>query len=141
MPTSPGYCGLTVENMTIGCGQNCPATARVLRPRPHREVEDDDVDVFGGHAAAVADGDVVLPDHRVAGDDLEAVGLQALDQRIAELAVDGLQRGLQERPAVAKVEHADADGAMRKMREHENLRTTGARKRPPHTSTAPQPPQ
>ena len=54
----------------------------------------------------------------VAGDDLEAVGLQALDQRVAELAVDGLQRGLQERPAVAKVEHADADGAMREMREH-----------------------
>ena len=112
MPTSPGYCGLTVENMTIGCGQNCPATRAYLRPGPHREIEDHDVDVFGGHAAAVADGDVVLPDDRVARDDLEAVGLQALDQHIAELAVDGLQRSLQERPAVAEIEHADADGAM-----------------------------
>ena len=26
MPTSPGYCGLTFENIAIGCGQNCAAT-------------------------------------------------------------------------------------------------------------------
>ena len=26
IPTSPGYCGFTLENITIGCGQNCAAT-------------------------------------------------------------------------------------------------------------------
>ena len=26
MPTRPGYCGLTLENIAIGWGQNCAAT-------------------------------------------------------------------------------------------------------------------
>ena len=94
--------------------------ASVLRPRPHREVEDDRVDSLGGHAAAVSHGNVVLPDDLVAGDDVEPVGLETSDELLAELPIDRLERPLQEMPSVTEVEDTDADLARLKVSEHDS---------------------
>ena len=85
--------------------------ARVLRPRPHREVEDDRIDIGRGHRLAVAHGDVVAPDDLVAEHDLVAVGAQLAGQRVAELPLHRSERLAEEVAAVPEVEEADAERA------------------------------
>ena len=119
MPTSPGYCGLTFENITIGCGQNCAAT-RAYCGHAHTEK----LKTTASTAAAA-----IRRPFRTAMSfcqmtsspaiDLEAVRLEPADELLAELAVDRLERRLQEVPAVAEVEDADADFAGLKMLEHD----------------------
>ena len=93
--------------------------ARVLRPRPDGEVEDDGIDARGRHHPAVAHGDVVLPDHRVASDDVEPAGLEPLDQLLTKLPVYRLERLLQVTAAVTEIENADADPGGLKVIEHD----------------------
>src|SRR5690606_21686204 len=91
--------------------------ARVLRPRPHREVEQHDVHVGGGHRAAVAHGDVVAPDHVIAEHDVDAVGAQAVRELVAELALHRGERLAQEVAAVTEVEQAYAEGGGLQVRQ------------------------
>lgn len=56
-----GVFGVNVGEHEDGLGGELGGHAGVLGPGPHAEVEDDAVDVFGGHALAFAYGYRVLP--------------------------------------------------------------------------------
>ena len=117
MPTSPGYCGLTFENITIGCGQNCAAT-RAYCGHAHTEK----LKTTASTAAAA-----IRRPFRTAMSFCQMTSSPATtskpsasrraDELLAELPVDRLERRLQEVPAVTEVEDADADLARLKMLE------------------------
>ena len=102
----------------MGCGQNCAATRAYCGHAQTEKLKTTASTAGRGHAPAVPDRDVVLPDDLVAGDHLEAVRLQPADELLAEPPVDRLERTLKEMPAVAEVEDADAGFTGLEMLEH-----------------------
>jgi hypothetical protein len=124
-PHEPGKLRVHVGEHRDGLRAELPGHARVLRPRPHREIEDDGVDVGGGHGLAVAHRDVVAPDDVVAEHHLVAIGTETCRQRVAELPLHGGERLAEEVAAIAEVEEADAEGAGLEVVEHGRVSGSG----------------
>ena len=110
---------MTFENITIGCGQNCAAMRAYCGHAQTEKLKTTASTPAAAMHPAAAHGDVVLPDDRVASDDVEPAGLEPLDQLLAKLPVYRLERLLQVTAAVTEIENADADPGGLKVIEHD----------------------